>query len=41
MRNGHVVRDNLGGGIEYSSRTVCNGHVVNAVCSVCGWWDLI
>ena len=20
--------------------TVCN-HVVNAVCSVCGWWDLI
>ena len=31
----------LGGGIEYSSRTVCNGRVVRAVCSVYGWWGLI
>ena len=26
----------LGGGILYSSRTVLTGHVVSAVCSICG-----
>ena len=31
----------VGGGIKYSDRTVHNGHVVSAVCSICGWWDLI
>ena len=31
----------VGVGIYYSSRTVHTGHVVSAVCSICGWWDLI
>ena len=31
----------VGGGIYYSSRTVRTGHVVSAVCSICGWLDLI
>ena len=34
---GHVVSDVY----SISDRTVHNGHVVSAVCSVCGWWDLI
>ena len=21
--------------------SVCAGHMVSAVCSLCGWWDLI
>ena len=31
----------VGGGIEYSGRSVCTGHVLSAVCSLCRWWDLI
>ena len=31
----------VGVGVKYSDRNVCTGHVVSAVCSVCGWWDLI
>ena len=31
----------VGGGIKYSDRTVLTGHMVSAVCSLCGWWDLI
>ena len=31
----------VGVGIYYSSRNVHTGHVVSAVCSICGWWDLI
>ena len=27
--------------ISHSHRTVCAGHVVSAVCSVSGWWDII
>ena len=31
----------VGGGILYSNSTMSTGHVVSAVCSICGWWDLI
>ena len=31
----------VGGGVLNSDRTVLTGHVVSAVCSLCGWWDLI
>ena len=31
----------VGGGMKYSDRSVCAGHMVSAVCSLCGWWDLI
>ena len=31
----------VGGGVQYSVGTVRTGHVVSAVCSVCGWWGLI
>ena len=31
----------MGGGVLNSDRTVLTGHVVSAVCSLCGWWDLI
>ena len=30
-----------GGRFNYSDRSVCTGHVVSAVCSICGCWDLI
>ena len=29
----------LGSNIAIIIRTVCTGHVVSVVCSVCGWWD--
>ena len=28
-------------GSNNSDRSVCTGHVVSAVCSICGCWDLI
>ena len=31
----------MGGGVLNSDRTVLTGHVVSAVCSLSGWWDLI
>ena len=31
----------VGGGMKYSDMSVYVGHMVSAVCSLCGWWDLI
>ena len=31
----------MGGGMKYSDMSVCAGHMVSAMCSLCGWWDLI
>ena len=31
----------VSGGIQYSDRSVGAGHMVSAVCSLCGWWDVI
>ena len=31
----------VGGGMKYSDRTVLTGHMVSAVCSLCGCWDVI
>ena len=31
----------VSGGISYSDRSVCAGHMVSAMCSLCEWCDLI